>query len=204
KMDRTGADFFNAVETIIDRLGAKPVVLQIPIGSEDKFIGHVDLVTMKAITYSDPLGQKWEEDEVPAELKEQAEHYRHELVEAVADHDDDIMLAFLEDQPVEEDKLKSAIRAATLDISITPVLLGSAFKNKGVQPLLDAVIDYLPSPLDVPAVTGIDPKTGEPTEREPRLDAPFSALAFKVMSDPFGGKLTCFRVYSGQHTPASR
>ena len=198
KMDRTGADFFNAVETIIDRLGAKPVALQIPIGAEDKFIGHVDLVTMKAITYVDPLGQKWEEGEVPDELKEQAEHYRHELIEAVADHDDDILHAFLEEQPVEEDKLKAAIRAATLDISITPVLLGSAFKNKGVQPLLDAVIDYLPSPIDVPPVTGTDPKTGEPTEREPRLDAPFSALAFKVMSDPFVGKLTYFRVYSGK------
>jgi elongation factor G len=198
KMDRTGADFFNAVETIVDRLGAKPVPLQIPIGAEDKFIGHVDLVTMKAITYVDPLGQKWEQGEVPDELREQSEYYRHELIEAVADHDDDIMLAFLEDQPVEEDKLKAAIRAATLDISITPVLLGSAFKNKGVQPLLDAVIDYLPSPIDVPAVTGTDPKTGEPTEREPRLDAPFSALAFKVMSDPFVGKLTYFRVYSGK------
>ncbi len=198
KMDRTGADFFNAVETIKDRLGAKPYALQIPIGAEDKFMGHVDLVTMKAITYVDPLGQQWEEGDVPAELKEQAEHYRHELIEAIADHDDEILQAFLDEQPVEEEKLKSAIRAATLDNSITPVLLGSAFKNKGVQPLLDAVIDYLPSPVDVPAVSGTDPKTGEPTEREPRLDAPFSALAFKVMSDPFVGKLTYFRVYSGK------
>jgi elongation factor G len=198
KMDRTGADFFNAVETMRDRLGAKAVSLQIPIGAEDKFIGHVDLVTMKAITYVDPLGQKWEEGEVPDELREQAEQYRHDLIEAVADHDDEILHAFLEEEPVEEDKLKAAIRAATLDNSITPVLLGSAFKNKGVQPLLDAVIDYLPSPIDVPAVTGTDPKTGEPTEREPRLDAPFSALAFKVMSDPFVGKLTYFRVYSGK------
>jgi elongation factor G len=135
---------------------------------------------------------------VPDELREQAEQYRHDLIEAVADHDDEILHAFLEEEPVEEDKLKAAIRAATLDNSITPVLLGSAFKNKGVQPLLDAVIDYLPSPIDVPAVTGTDPKTGEPTEREPRLDAPFSALAFKVMSDPFVGKLTYFRVYSGK------
>ena len=198
KMDRTGADFFNAVETIKDRLGANAHALQIPIGAEDKFIGHVDLVTMKAITYVDPLGQQWEEGDVPAELKEQAEHYRHELIEAIADHDDEILQAFLDEQPVEEEKLKSAIRAATLDNSITPVLLGSAFKNKGVQPLLDAVIDYLPSPIDVPPVVGTDPKTGEPTEREPRLDAPFSALAFKVMSDPFVGKLTYFRVYSGK------
>jgi elongation factor G len=197
-MDRTGADFFNAIETMIERLGAKPVAVQIPIGAEDQFIGHVDLITMKAIRYVDPLGQTWEEGEVPAELKEQAEQYRHDLIEAVADHDDDIMLAFLEDEPIEADKLKAAIRAATLDISITPVVLGSAFKNKGIQPLLDAVIDYLPSPIDVPAVTGTDPKTGEPTEREARLDAPFSALAFKVMSDPFVGKLTYFRVYSGK------
>jgi len=198
KMDRTGADFFNAVETMIDRLGAKPVAVQIPIGAEDQFVGHVDLVTMKAIRYVDPLGQSWEEDEIPAELKEQAEQYRHDMIETIADHDDEIAEAFLADEEIEQDKLKAAIRAATLDISITPVLLGSAFKNKGVQPLLDAVIDYLPSPVDVPAVTGTDPKTGEPTEREARLDAPFSALAFKVMSDPFVGKLTYFRVYSGK------
>jgi elongation factor G len=198
KMDRTGADFFNAVQTMIDRLGAKPVALQIPIGAEDAFIGHIDLITMKAIRYVDPLGQTWEEDEVPAELREQAEQYRHDMIEAVADHDEDIMIAFLEDEPIEEQQLRSAIRAATLDISITPVLLGSAFKNKGVQPLLDAVIDYLPSPIDVPPVAGIDPKTGEPTERPARLDAPFSALAFKVMTDPYVGKLTYFRVYSGR------
>jgi elongation factor G len=198
KMDRTGADFFNAVETMIDRLGAKPVAVQIPIGAEDQFVGHIDLVAMKAIRYVDPLGQSWEEDEIPAELKEQAEQYRHDMIETLADHDDEIAEAFLADEQIEQDRLKAAIRAATLDISITPVLLGSAFKNKGVQPLLDAVIDYLPSPVDVPAVTGTDPKTGEPTEREARLDAPFSALAFKVMSDPFVGKLTYFRVYSGK------
>jgi elongation factor G len=198
KMDRTGADFFNAIQTMIDRLGAKPVALQIPIGAEDAYVGHVDLITMKAARYIDPLGATWEEDDIPGELREQAEQYHHDLVEAVADHDDDIMLAFLEDEPVEADKLKAAIRAATLDISITPVLLGSAFKNKGVQPLLDAVIDYLPSPIDVPAVVGTDPASGEPTEREARLDAPFAALAFKVMSDPFVGKLTYFRVYSGK------
>jgi elongation factor G len=198
KMDRTGADFFNAIATMVDRLGAKPVALQIPIGAEDSFMGHIDLVTMKAIRYVDPLGQTWEEGEIPAELAEQAEQYRHDMIEAAADHDDDIMIAFLEDQPVEEQQLRAALRAATLDISITPVLLGSAFKNKGVQPLLDAVIDYLPSPVDVPPVTGVDPKTGEPTEREARLDAPFSALAFKVMTDPYVGKLTYFRVYSGK------
>src|SRR5207342_430943 len=189
---RTGADFFAAVATMVDRLGARAVPLQIPIGAEDAYIGHVDLVTMRAIRYVDPLGQKWEEGEVPAELREQAETYRHDLVEAVADHDDDIMVAFLEDEPVETDQLRAAIRKATLDNSITPVLLGSAFKNKGVQPLLEAVIDYLPSPIDVAAVVGIDPRTGEEVPRPADLDQPFAALAFKVMSDPFVGKLTYF------------
>jgi elongation factor G len=198
KMDRTGADFFHAVETMVDRLGARPVPLQIPIGAEDEYIGHVDLLTMRAVRYVDPLGQSWEDAEIPAELREQAESYRHDLVEAVADHDDEIMMAFLEDAPIEEAQLRDAIRRATLDISITPVLLGSAFKNKGVQSLLDAVIDYLPSPLDVPAVTGTVPGTGDEVTRTADLSEPFSALAFKVMSDPYVGKLTYFRVYSGK------
>jgi elongation factor G len=198
KMDRTGADFFNAVKTMVERLGARPVPLQIPIGAEDNFDGHVDLITMKAVRYIDSLGAKWDEDEVPAELREQAEAYRHDLIEAVADHDEEIMVAFLEDEPITEEQLRAAIRKATLDISITPVLLGSAFKNKGVQPLLDAVIDFLPSPMDVPAVTGIDPKSGEEMTRTADLDEPFSALAFKVMTDPYVGKLTYFRVYSGK------
>ncbi len=198
KMDRTGADFFAAVATMIDRLAARAVPVQIPIGLEDAYQGHVDLVTMKALYYVDPLGQKWEEREIPADLREQAETYRHDLVESVADHDDDIMNAFLEDAPVEAEHLRGAIRKATLDNSITPVLLGSAFKNKGVQPLLEAVIDYLPSPIDVLPVVGTDPRTGEEATRPADLDAPFSALAFKVMSDPFVGKLTYFRVYSGK------
>ncbi len=198
KMDRTGADFFNAVQTIIDRLGARPVPVQIPIGAEDNFQGHVDLVAMRAIRYVDPLGQSWEEDEIPAELREQAKQYHHDLMEAVADHDEDIMTAFLEDEPVEPEQLRAAIRKATLDLSIVPVLLGSAFKNKGVQPLLDAVVDYLPSPLDVAAVVGTDPKDGSEVVRRADLGEPFSALAFKVMSDPFVGKLTYFRVYSGK------
>jgi elongation factor G len=198
KMDRTGANFANAVQTMIDRLGARPVPVQMPLGAEDEFEGHVDLVTMKAIRYLDPLGQTWEEGDVPAELADQAEAYRHDLIEAVADHDDEIMMAFLEDEPIEEEQLGSAIRKATLDISITPVLLGSAFKNKGVQPLLDAVIDYLPSPVDVPPVHGTDPRTGHDVSRRADLDEPFSALAFKVMTDPYVGKLTYFRVYSGR------
>ncbi len=198
KMDRTGADFFAAVQTMIERLGARPVPVQIPIGSEDAYIGHVDLLAMRAIRYVDPLGQKWEEGDIPAELREQAESYRHDLIEAVADHDEDIMVAFLEDEPIEAEQLREAIRKATLDISITPVLLGSAFKNKGVQPLLEAVIDYLPSPVDVPAVTGVDPRSNEEVTRPADIDQPFAALAFKVMSDPFVGKLTYFRVYSGK------
>jgi elongation factor G len=198
KMDRTGADFYAAVQTMIDRLGARPVPVQIPIGSEDAYIGHIDLLAMRAIRYVDPLGQKWEEADVPEDMREQAETYRHDLVEAVADHDEDIMVAFLEDEPVEADQLRAAIRKATLDISITPVLLGSAFKNKGVQPLLEAVIDYLPSPIDVDAVTGIDPRSNEEVTRPADLEQPFAALAFKVMSDPFVGKLTYFRVYSGK------
>jgi elongation factor G len=198
KMDRTGADFFHAVETMVERLGARAVPVQIPIGAEDTYIGHVDLLTMRAIRYVDPLGQKWEDGEVPAELREQAETHRHDLVEAVADYDDDIMNAFLEDEAVETDQLRAAVRKATLDNAITPVLLGSAFKNKGVQPLLEAVIDYLPSPIDVDAVVGVDPRTGEESIRPADLDQPFAALAFKVMSDPFVGKLTYFRVYSGK------
>ena len=198
KMDRTGADFYAAVETMVERLGARPVPVQIPIGSEDAYIGHVDLLTMKAIRYVDPLGQKWEEGEVPEDMRELAETYRHDLIEAVADHDEEIMIAFLEDEPVEAEQLQAAVRKCTLDISITPVLLGSAFKNKGVQPLLEAVIDYLPSPVDVPAVTGVDPRNDEEVTRPADLEQPFAALAFKVMSDPFVGKLTYFRVYSGK------
>ncbi|HEX5557556.1 MAG TPA: elongation factor G [Gaiellales bacterium] len=198
KMDRTGADFYAAVQTMVDRLGARPVPVQIPIGSEDAYIGHIDLLTMRAIRYVDPLGQKWEEGDVPEDMREQAESYRHDLLEAVADHDEDIMIAFLEDEPVEADQLRAAIRQCTLDISITPVLLGSAFKNKGVQPLLEAVIDYLPSPVDVPPVTGVAPGSDEEVTRPAELDQPFAALAFKVMSDPFVGKLTYFRVYSGK------
>ncbi len=198
KMDRTGADFYAAVQTMIERLGARPVPVQIPIGSEDAYIGHIDLLTMRAIRYVDPLGQKWEEADVPEDMREQAESYRHDLIEAVADHDEDIMIAFLEDEAIEADQLRAAVRKCTLDISITPVLLGSAFKNKGVQPLLEAVIDYLPSPVDVPPVTGVEPGSDQEVTRPADLDQPFAALAFKVMSDPFVGKLTYFRVYSGK------
>jgi elongation factor G len=199
KMDRTGADFFASVQTMVDRLGAKPVPVQLPIGSEEHFRGVIDLVEMKAITYLDDLGQNMDVGEIPAELSEQANEYHHQLIDAVADHDDELMETYLEDESaVTPEMLRRAIRAATLDITVTPVLLGSAFKNKGVQPLLDAVIDFLPSPLDVPPIHGIDPRTDHELSRRPALDEPFSALAFKVMSDPYVGRLTYARVYSGQ------
>jgi elongation factor G len=199
KMDRTGADFFASVQTMVDRLGARPVPVQLPIGAEEHFRGVIDLVEMKAITYQDDLGQNMDVGDIPAELLEQANEYHHQLIDAVADHDDELLETYLEDESaVTPEMLRRALRAATLDITITPVLLGSAFKNKGVQPLLDAVIDYLPSPLDVPPIHGIDPRTEHELSRRPALDEPFSALAFKVMSDPYVGRLTYARVYSGQ------
>jgi elongation factor G len=197
KMDRVGADFAASVKSIVDRLGAHPVPVQLPVGAEDRFEGVIDLVEMKLIRYVDPIGTSWEVDEIPADMLEDATIARAAIVEAVADHDEAIMHAFLEDEDVDAATLRKAVRACTLDLSITPVLCGSAFKNKGVQPLLDAIIDYLPSPLDVPPVTGVDPRTQEEIVRKPAMDEPFSALAFKVMSDPFVGKLTYFRVYSG-------
>ncbi|HVR13371.1 MAG TPA: elongation factor G [Gaiellaceae bacterium] len=199
KMDRTGADFFASVQTMVDRLGARPVPVQLPIGAEEHFRGVVDLVEMRAITYQDDLGQNMDVGEIPAELLEQANEYHHQLIDAVADHDDELLETYLEDESaVTPDMLRRALRAATLDITVTPILLGSAFKNKGVQPLLDAVIDYLPSPLDVPPIHGLDPRTEHELSRRPALDEPFSALAFKVMSDPYVGRLTYARVYSGQ------
>jgi elongation factor G len=199
KMDRTGADFFASLESMKDRLGANPVPVQIPIGSEEGFRGVIDLVEMQAIVYKDDLGQEFETSDIPAELAEQAHEYHHELIDAISHFDDEVLTAYIEDESsVTAEQIRRALRAATLADEVTPVLLGSAFKNKGVQPLLDAVIDYLPSPLDVPPIQGVDPKTQEVAEREAALDAPFSALAFKVMSDPFVGKLTYFRVYSGK------
>jgi elongation factor G len=199
KMDRTGANFFAAVQSMRDRLGANPVPVQIPIGAEDDFRGVVDLVDMQAIVYKDDLGQEFETIAIPAELAEQAAEYHHQLIDAISTFDDEVLEAYIEDEGgVTPDMVRRAIRAATIADEITPVLLGSAFKNKGVQPLLDAVIDYLPSPLDVPPMVGVDPKTGDEVERLASSDAPFSALAFKVMSDPYVGKLTYFRVYSGR------
>ncbi|MBV8080002.1 MAG: elongation factor G [Actinobacteria bacterium] len=199
KMDRTGANFFAAVQSMKDRLGANPVPVQIPIGQEDQFQGVVDLVEMQAIVYKDDLGQQFEVTEIPSELAEQAHEYHHQLIDAISHFDDEVLEAYIEDESsVTADQIRRALRAGTISDEITPVLLGSAFKNKGVQPLLDAVVEYLPSPLDVPAVRGIDPKTNEETDRPATVEAPFSALAFKVMSDPYVGKLTYFRVYSGK------
>jgi elongation factor G len=199
KMDRTGADFFAAVQSMRDRLGANAVPIQLPIGQEEHHRGVIDLVEMKAVTYEDDLGEKFDVGEIPAELAEQAHEYHHQLIDAIAEHDDELTETYLTDESlVTPEMIKRALRAGTVSSALTPVLLGSAFKNKGVQPLLDAIVDYLPSPLDVPPMVGIDPKTEAEITREPSVDAPFSALAFKVMSDPYVGKLTYFRVYSGQ------
>ena len=199
KMDRTGADFFKSVQSMVDRLGAVAVPIQLPIGQEDKHVGVVDLVEMKAIVYKDDLGEDFEVTDIPAELAEQAHAYHHQLIDAVAEHDDELTETYLTDESlVTAEMIRRALRVATIADALTPVILGSAFKNKGVQPLLDAVIDYLPSPLDVPPMQGLDPKSGAAITREPSVEEPFSALAFKVMSDPFVGKLTYFRVYSGR------
>jgi elongation factor G len=202
KMDRIGADFFRGVEMMIDRLGANPVAIQLPIGRESEFTGIIDLVEMNAIVYVDELGTSWETVAIPDQYREVADEYRQKLVEAVADHDDRLLETYLEGGEITPQHLRDVIRAATLDINITPVLCGSSFKNKGVQPLLDAVVDFLPSPLDVPPIVGILPKGGEAT-REPSDQAPFAALAFKVAVDPHVGKLTYFRVYSGTLTAGS-
>ena len=199
KMDRTGANFFAAVQSMRERLGAHPVPVQIPIGQEEHHRGVVDLVEMRSVVYEDDLGQQFTIGEIPVELREQADEYHHGLIDAIAEHDDELMETYLSDESaVTPEMIRRALRTGTLADAITPVLLGSAFKNKGVQPLLDAVVDYLPSPLDVPAVQGVDPKTDEEITRPPSVEAPFAALVFKVMSDPFVGKLTYFRVYSGQ------
>ena len=204
KMDRLGADFFRVVQMIKDRLGARAVPLQLPLGAEDKFIGVIDLVRMKAIIWEDEsLGAKFRDEAIPEEMASMAAECREKLIEAAADSDETIMEKYLEGHEISEAELTKAIRSATLAIKIIPVLCGSAFRNKGVQPLLDAVIEYLPSPLDIPPVKGIDPDSQSPDERPAKDDAPFSALAFKIMTDPFVGTLSFFRVYSGSLTAGS-
>ena len=197
KMDKIGADFLYSVSTLHDRLQANAHPIQLPIGAEDDFTGIIDLVKMKAEIYTNDLGTEIQETEIPEEYKAQAEEWREKLVEAVADTDEDLMMKFLEGEEITEEELKAGIRNATLAVDFYPVLCGSAFKNKGVQLMLDAVIDYLPAPTDVPAIKGFNPKTDEETERPADDSAPFSSLAFKVMTDPFVGRLTFFRVYSG-------
>ena len=198
KMDRIGADFYNVLTMMKERLGANPVPLQIPIGEGDLFTGLIDLVKMTSVLYNDSsLGALFEEGEIPKGLVDKAERYRNDIMEAVAEYDDALMMKYLEGEEIATPELKSAIRKAALDGKITPVLCGSAFKNKGVQRLMDAVVDYLPSPLDKGVVVGTDPKTGKEIVRKADDSEPFSALAFKVMVDPYVGRLTFFRVYSG-------
>ena len=207
KMDRIGADFSRGVETMIERLGANAIPIQLPIGAESEFTGIIDLVENDAIHYKDDLGTDFERGEIPAELADEAAAARERLLDEVSNHDDELMEMLLEEQEVTPDRLKKAVRAATLALGMTPVLCGSSFKNKGVQPLLDAVIDYLPSPLEKPPVMGHEPaKDGDGPEVERKADDsdPFSALAFKIMTDPFVGKLTYFRVYSGTLEAGSR
>ena len=199
KMDKTGADFFNCVAEIIDRVAGKPVCIQLPIGSENNFKGIIDLVRMKAVVWdNEALGANYHDEEIPDDLAEQAKEYRLKLVEAAVELDDDAMADYLDGKEPSEEVLKRLIRKAVVTRTFNPVLCGSAFKNKGVQPLLDAVVDYLPSPLDREAIKGIDFKTEEETVRLPKDDEPFSMLAFKIMDDPFVGTITFCRVYSGR------
>src|ERR1700761_2902589 len=207
KMDRIGADFERGVQTMIDRLGAHPVPIQLPIGAESEFKGIIDLVAMKAVIYNDDLGKDVSVTDIPGELLEAATAAREHLLDEVSHYDDELVEMILEEQEIPVPRLIKAIRAATLSSQMTPVLCGSSFKNKGVQPLLDAVIAYLPSPLDVPPVTGLEPvRGGEDVEAQRHADdsEPFSALAFKIMADPYVGKLTYFRVYSGKLEAGSR
>ena len=197
KMDIVGADFFNTVEMIEDRLKANPVPVQIPIGKEDNFIGVVDLINMNARIYKDDLGQNIEVVDIPDDLRDLAEEYRENLLENVAEHDEELMVKYLEGEEISPEDIIRAIRTATINVEITPVLCGSSYKNKGVQPLLDAIVDYLPSPLDIPPVKGIGEDTEVEEERKSSDDEPFSALAFKIVTDPYVGKLAYFRVYSG-------
>ena len=198
KMDRLGADFYAALDSIKDRLEANTAVLQLPIGAEGNYKGVVDLVTMDALVWLDEeLGAKWEVQEIPADMKDDAEAYRADLIETVASVDENLLEKFIGEEEISVDELRAAIRKATIAGDIIPVLNGTAFKNKGVQPLLDAVVWYLPSPIDLPPVTGTSLKGDQEVERAPSDDAPFAALAFKIMTDPHVGKLTYFRVYSG-------
>ncbi len=197
KMDIMGANFYNVIDMVHDRLKANAVPIQLPIGKEADFRGIIDLVEMNADIYYDDLGKDMRVEDIPEDMLELAKQYRNQLLEAVSDFDDDIMELYLEGEEIPTDKIRAAIRRATLAVKMVPVVCGTSYKNKGVQKLLDAIVDYLPSPLDIPPVEGVNPKTGEAEERPASDDAPFSALAFKIMTDPYVGKLAFFRVYSG-------
>lgn len=197
KMDITGADFFNVMDMMRERLNANPVAIQLPIGAEDEFKGIIDLVKMDAIVYEDDLGKVTDEVEIPAEYAEQAAEYRDKLLEACAETDDELMEKYLGGEELTEAEIRGAIRKATIACEMTPVTCGTSYRNKGVQPLLDAIVDYMPAPTDIPPIAGVNPDTGEEDHRPASDSAPFSALAFKIMTDPFVGKLAFFRVYSG-------
>jgi len=203
KMDIIGADFFHVMDMMRDRLNANPVALQVPIGVEDDFRGMVDLIRMQAIVYGDEMGKDEEFVEIPAEIREQAEEYRGILVETVAEGDDGLMMKYLEGEEITNEELKAAIRRETIECKLNPVFCGSSYKNKGIQPLLDAVVDYMPAPTDIESIRGINPETGEEDSRPTSDNEPFSALAFKIATDPFVGKLGFFRVYSGMITAGS-
>ena len=203
KMDIVGADFFRVMDMMRDRLNANPVALQIPIGSEDQFQGMVDLIRMQAIVYGDDMGKDEKFVEIPAEMKEQAEEYRGILVETVAEGDDDLMMKYLEGEEITNEELKAAIRKETIECKLNPVFCGSSYKNKGIQPLLDAVVDYMPAPTDIESIKGVNPETGAEDSRPTSDSEPFAALAFKIATDPFVGKLGFFRVYSGMITAGS-
>lgn len=197
KMDATGADFFKAMDTIKDKLKANAVAVEIPVGAEDKFQGVIDLITMKARIYHDDLGVKYDDVDVPEEYREKAEEYRAILLDSIAEFDEEIMMKYLDGEELTEDEIHKAIRIGTIANKLNPVLCGSAYKNRGVQPLLDAIVAYMPSPIDIPPIKGVDPNTGEEGERISSDEEPFSALAFKIVTDPYVGKLAYFRVYSG-------
>lgn len=197
KMDITGADFFNVMEMMRKRLGANPIAIQLPIGKEDHFKGIIDLIRMKAVYYLDDLGTRSEEQDITGDMTDLASEYRTRMLEAIADYDEDLMVNYLEGNEIHEQDIIKALRKATINVDIIPVLCGSSYKNKGVQLLLDAIVSFMPSPIDVPAVKGVQPDSHEEVERWPSDDEPFSALAFKIMADPYVGKLTFFRVYSG-------
>ena len=197
KMDIMGADFYNVLNMIKERLGCKAIPIQLPIGSESEFRGIIDLMTMRAEVYYDDLGKDIRDEDIPADMVEKAEEYHESMIEAICETDEDLMMAYLEGEEITVDQLKAALRKATCNVEVIPVLCGTAYRNKGVQMLLDAVVDFMPCPLDIPAIKGVNPDTDEEDERPADDDAPFSALAFKIMTDPYVGRLTFFRVYSG-------